>query len=187
MDARRARAGEHGPEQALIFSIAEVLDRRLPADAVITSDAGDFFIAAGVAFAVGGDRRYLGPTSGSMGYGIPAAVAAKLAAPDRTSVALCGDGGAMMTIQELETAFRCSAPIIVIVFNNDCFGSIRRHQDAKYGGRRSGVALTNPDFAAMGRLFGLDGSVATTDEEFRAALDKALSRPERGHVVEVRL
>ena len=184
---RRERACLAGPEQELVAAIAELIDELLPERAVLTSDAGDFFIAAGPSIAVGSGRRYLGPTSGSMGYGIPAAIAAKLAEPAIPVVAMCGDGGAMMTIQELATSVHYGAPIIVLIFNNDCFGSIGRHQDASYGARRVGVSLTNPDFAELGGLFGMQGHQARNADEFRSAFVDALGSPGIGHVIEVKL
>ncbi|WP_069814159.1 thiamine pyrophosphate-binding protein [Streptomyces sp. TP-A0874] len=172
-------------EQQIIVRVAEVLDTLLPSDAVLSCDAGDFSIAAGPAIAVGGGRRYLGSTSGSMGYGIPAAIAAKRVWPDRVCVALCGDGGAMMTIQELETAKRLDAGIVVVVFNNNGYGSIRRHQDRRPGGRRVGTELTNPDFAALARLFGFRGHLIVRPDDIPRVWQAVRDEPMAGHVIEV--
>ena len=127
------------------------LRERLPADAIITNGAGNF--------SVWGHRFYefhtypsqLAPTSGSMGYGVPAAVAAKLVEPERTVVAFAGDGDFMMTGQELATAVQYEAAIVVLVVDNGMLGTIRMHQERHYPGRVSGTELVNPDFAALAR------------------------------------
>ncbi|MEV1295509.1 thiamine pyrophosphate-dependent enzyme [Pseudonocardia sp. NPDC049635] len=184
--AHLRRCAAAGAEQRAIVAIADLLDGVLPDDAVLTSDAGDFFIAAGPAIAVGGGRRYLGPTSGSMGYGIPAAIAAKRAWPERVCVALCGDGGAMMTVQELETAARLGLGIVVVVFDNSGFGSIRRHQDRERS-RRVGTELTNPDFAALAALFGLRGHRVGSAAEFPGVWQAVRAEPAAGHVIDVEI
>jgi acetolactate synthase-1/2/3 large subunit len=106
---------------------------------------------------------------------VPSAVAAKLAYPDRTVIAHVGDGGFLMTGQELATAKQYNTPIIVIVYNNDGYNSIRMHQEAQYPGRRIGVALQNPDFALMGEAYGALGLTVKRDEEFMPAFKKALA------------
>ena len=110
-----------------------------------------------------------------MGPGVPSAVAAKLAYPDRTVVAHVGDGGFLMTGQELATARQYNAPIIAIVYNNEGYNSIRMHQEAQYPGRPIGVALQNPDFALMGESYGALGLKVTRDDEFLPAFKKALA------------
>src|SRR5690606_34925964 len=91
-------------------------------------------------------RTYIGPTSGAMGYGLPAAIGAKLAHPDRIVVSLSGDGGMLMTIQELETAVRYQVPIIAIVFNNCMYGTIRMHQEMHFPHKVIGTQLSDIDF-----------------------------------------
>ncbi len=184
--ARLARLTAADPFTRLAAEVAAELDQLLPDDAVITSDAGDFFLACGALIDLRHDRRYLGPTSGSMGYGLPAALAAKLAAPARSVVALCGDGGAMMTIQELETAARCDIPVMLVVFNNRAYGSIVRHQKSGYQGRSAGSELGDLDFSRLAEVFGADGYRAGSGSEFREGLAAALSSG-RLSVIEVRL
>ena len=101
-----------------------------------------------------------------MGPGVPSAVAANLAYPQRSVIAHIGDGGFLMTGQEMATAKQYNAPIISIVYNNACYNSIRMHQYAQYPGREHGVALENPDFALMGESYGALGLKVTKDEEF---------------------
>src|SRR5699024_3420273 len=100
---------------------------------------------------------YLGPTSGAMGYGLPSAIGAQTAAPEKTVVSISGDGGFMMTVQEFETAVRYNKPIISLVINNNKYGTIRSHQEKKFPERVIGTNLTNPDFAELARNFGGNG------------------------------
>jgi acetolactate synthase-1/2/3 large subunit len=110
-----------------------------------------------------------------MGYGVPSAVAAKIVHPDRTVVCFCGDGGFMMTGQELATAVQYDLPILIFVVNNGMFGTIRMHQEREYPGRVSGTDLRNPDFVALARAYGGHGECVTHDDEFEAALERALA------------
>lgn len=149
------------------------LDRRLPADAIVTVDAGNFSGWPQRFLAYGGGRRLLGPTNGAMGYAVPAAVAAKLAAPGRMVVACVGDGGFGMTGQELATARRYGAAPIVLVFNNAMFGTIRMHQERRYPERVIATGLTNPDFAALASAYGCHGETVTDTSAFGPALARA--------------
>ncbi len=110
-----------------------------------------------------------------MGYGVPAAVAAKLAYPGRIVVAMAGDGDFLMTGQELATAVQQGAAIVVLVVNNGMYGTIRMHQERHYPGRVSGTDLVNPDFAALAGAFGAHGAVVERTDEFATAFDEALS------------
>lgn len=166
--------------------VAAEIDRLLPSDGVVTSDAGDFFLGCAPMISFHSDRRFLGPTSGTMGYGVPAAIAAKLAAPERTCVALCGDGGLMMSVQELETAVRYGIGIVVVVFNNDSYGSIVRHQRSRFAGHLVGTALSRTPFAQIGELFGARGRSVSEVDEFSAAFKEAVGSDEV-HLIEVRL
>ncbi|MFE3457244.1 thiamine pyrophosphate-dependent enzyme [Nocardiopsis aegyptia] len=152
------------------WSVVEGMREALPEDALITNDAGNFasFLHRGWWFRH--PRTQLAPTSGAMGYAVPAAVAAKIAAPERTVVAVAGDGGAMMTGQELETAVREGAPITVVVFQNGLYGTIAMHQ-ARELGRIAGTRISGPlDLAGFARSLGARGATAHT----RAELEKAL-------------
>ena len=116
----------------------------------------------------------LAPTAGSMGYGLPAAVAAKLVAPERPAVAFAGDGCFLMTAQELATAARHDLALVVVVVNNGMLGTIRMHQELRYPGRVIGTDLTNPDFCALARAFGAHAEKVERTQDFAPALARAL-------------
>ena len=126
------------------------------------------------------------PTVGSMGYGVPAAVAAKLAYPDRTVVSFNGDGCFMMNGQELATAVQHGANAIFLVINNGMYGTIRMHQERHYPGRVFGTELTNPDFAALARAYGANGEVVERTAEFAPAFERALAA-DRPSLIELRI
>ncbi len=150
------------------------LRSRLPADAVVTVDAGNFSGWPQRFLRFGAGRRLLGATNGAMGYGVPAAVAAKMRDPERTVVACVGDGGFGMTGQELATAVHHGVAPVILVFNNAMYGTIRMHQERAYPGRVIGTGLTNPDHAALARSYGAHGETVTRTDEFAPALDRAL-------------
>ena len=160
------------------------LKATLPADAITTTDAGSFgqWLQRYLEFEQ--PNSYLSPTLGCMGPGVPYAVAAKLAHPDRLVVAHAGDGGFLMTGQEMATAKQFGANIIAIVYNNDSYNSIRMHQEAQYPGRQYGTELINPDFAGLGSAYGALGLKVTRDEEFLPAFKKAMDA-ERSALIEV--
>jgi acetolactate synthase-1/2/3 large subunit len=151
------------------------LREHLPADAIICNGAGNFtsWIHRYYRFRAFGTQ--LAPTSGSMGYGVPAAVIAKRRHPDRVVVAFAGDGDFLMNGQEFATAVQFEAPIIVVVIDNRMYGTIRMHQEAHYPGRVSATALINPDFAAYAEAFGGHGERVETTEEFAPAFERALA------------
>ena len=149
------------------------LSQNLPEDAILTNGAGNFASWLHRHFQYKGWRTQLAPTSGSMGYSVPAAVAAKLAAPGRTVVALAGDGEFLMNGQEFATAMQYGAAIIVLVVNNGMYGTIRMHQEREYPGRVSGTELANPDFAAYARAFGGHGETVERTVEFAPAFRRA--------------
>ena len=148
---------------------------RLPADAILTNGAGNFSVWAHRFYEF---RRYgtqLAPQSGSMGYGVPAAVAAKLVHPDRVVVCVAGDGDFSMTGQELGTAMQYGAAIVVLVVDNGILGTIRMHQERHYPGRVSATDLVNPDFAALARAYGGHGELVGTADGFPDAFERALA------------
>ena len=151
------------------------LKAAMPADAITTTDAGSFGQWQQRYLEFDHPDSYISPTLGCMGPGVPSAVAAKLAHPQRTVIAHIGDGGFLMTGQEMATAKQYNAPIIAIVYNNQGYNSIRMHQEAQFPGRQHGVALENPDFALMGESYGALGLKVTRDEEFLPAFKKALA------------
>src|SRR3954463_10141462 len=149
------------------------LSDKLPEDAIIAGGAGNFAGWLHRHFRYKGFRTQLGSTNGSMGYGYPAAVAAKLAAPSRTVLGLCGDGDFLMNGQEIATAVQHGAAFVALVVNNGMYGTIRMHQEREYPGRVSGTELKNPDFAAYARAFGGHGETVERTEEFAPAYERA--------------
>jgi acetolactate synthase-1/2/3 large subunit len=147
----------------------------LPHDNIITNGAGNYATWAHRFYRYGGMRTQLAPTSGAMGYAVPAGVAAKIVDPERTVVTFAGDGEFMMTGQELATAVQYRAGVIMIVFNNNMFGTIRMHQEREYPGRVSGTELHNPDFAALAKAYGGHGEVVEATADFGPALARAVA------------
>jgi acetolactate synthase-1/2/3 large subunit len=156
-------------------AVMQTLRETLPADAIMTNGAGNY---ATWLHRFHRFQRYgtqLAPTSGSMGYGLPAAVGAKRVYPDRTVVCLAGDGCFLMHGQEFATAVQYDLPILVLVIDNRMYGTIRMHQERHYPGRISATELRNPDFAAYARAFGGHGERVESTEEFAPALQRALA------------
>jgi len=148
---------------------------RLPGDAIVTTDAGNFACWGQRYLRFGRPGRQLGPTSGAMGYGVPAAVAASLRHPDRTVLALCGDGGFQMTGQELASARQAGAKPLVLVLDNGLYGTIRMHQEMRFPGRVSATTLTNPDFVALARAHHAFAERVEKTADFAPALSAALA------------
>jgi acetolactate synthase-1/2/3 large subunit len=146
----------------------------LPEDAILTNDAGNFSVFVHRYWRYNQARTQLAPTNGAMGYGVPSAVAASLAAPDRRVVALCGDGGFLMTGQEIETAVRYGVPITVVVFRNGMHGTIAMHQ-AREMGRTAGVEIGDVDLAGYARSLGATGHTVRDPDELAPALERALA------------
>ncbi|MGF3022140.1 thiamine pyrophosphate-binding protein [Methylobacterium aquaticum] len=146
----------------------------LPADAILCNGAGNFATWVHRFWPFRAHDGQLAPTSGSMGYGVPAAVGAKRLLPDRTVVVVSGDGDFLMNGQDFATAVQYGLPILVILVDNGMYGTIRMHQEREYPGRVSGTALKNPDFAAYATAFGGYGERVERTEDFPAALARAL-------------
>ena len=151
------------------------LRRVLPDEAILTTDAGNFAGWAARGFRFRRPGTFLGPTSGAMGYGLPAAIAASLVHRDRAVVALVGDGGLAMTMAELETAVRLGTRVIVVCFDNERYGTIRMHQERRPDAEPVGTDLGPVDFAAIARACGARGAKVDTDEGFEPALRQALA------------
>jgi acetolactate synthase-1/2/3 large subunit len=147
----------------------------LPDDAIVTTDAGNFAGWAGRGFRFRRPGTFLGTTSGAMGYGLPAAIAASLVHRDRAVVALVGDGGLGMTLAELETAVRAGARPVVVVFDNERLGTIRMWQDRRGSGLGVGTELGPVDFAAIARACGARGVRVDKDADFEGALRTAMA------------
>lgn len=160
------------------FQYGEVmrwLSERLPADAIICNGAGNYSIWIHRYYRYRKLGTQLAPTSGSMGYGVPAAVMAKRQCAERPVVAFAGDGCFMMNGQEFATAVQYGIPLIVIVVDNSMYGTIRMHQERDYPNRISSTMLKNPDFKAYAQAFGGHGERVETTEEFAPAFERALA------------
>jgi acetolactate synthase-1/2/3 large subunit len=157
-----------------LWQVVQDLQAALPHDTILTNGAGNYATWAHRFWRYGAMRTQLAPTSGAMGYAVPAGVAAKIVQPERTVVTFAGDGEFMMTGQELATAVQYGAGVIFIVFNNSMFGTIRMHQERTYPGRVSGTQLHNPDFAALARAYGGQGEIVETTADFAPALARAV-------------
>ena len=180
-----AGAGYSAPVTPLdMAAVVRTLQRRLPDDTVWTNGAGNFSGWLHRYLRYPGLRHHgrtqLAPTSGAMGYGLPAAVAAALLQPGRTVVNIAGDGDFLMTGQELATASGYGVRrLLVIVVDNGSYGTIRMHQEREYPGRVSGSDLANPDFAMLARAYGWHAELVERTEQFEPALERwlAAARP----------
>jgi acetolactate synthase-1/2/3 large subunit len=141
---------------------------------IVTLDAGNFTGWAQRFLTYRRPCRQLGPTSGAMAYSVPAATAAALARPDRLVIGCVGDGGFLMSGQEIGTAVQHGARPIILVFNNHMYGTIRMHQEREYPERVSGSDLKTPDFVAYARAFGAHGERVERTEEFMPAFERAV-------------
>jgi acetolactate synthase I/II/III large subunit len=155
-------------------NVVAALGRVLPTEAIVTTDAGDFGTWAARGYRFHRPGTFLGTTSGSMGFGLPAAIGAALARPGRLGVALAGDGGFAMTMAELETAVRERAHVIAVVFDNGRYGTIWRHQAQRGGQAGLATRLGHIDFAAVAEACGALGLSVASDEEFEPALRQAI-------------
>ncbi|WP_322052533.1 thiamine pyrophosphate-binding protein [Paraburkholderia bannensis] len=169
------RAPRPMPGDVQLGEVMQQLRARLPDDAIVTNGAGNYATWLHRHFSYRHFRSQLAPTSGAMGYGVPAAIAAKSLYPERAVVALAGDGCFMMASPELATAMQYGLNVVFIVVNNSHYGTIRMHQERHYPGRVHGTQLTNPDFAAFAQSFGANGEVVTSTSQFAGALDRALT------------
>jgi len=158
------------------LDLAEVmvyLRKRLPPETIVTNGAGNFAGWVHRYYPYPGFRTELAPASGSMGYGVPSAIAARLVHPERPVVSFSGDGDFLMNGQELATAMQYGLKIVFIVVNNGMYGTIRMHQERDYPGRVSGTELSNPDFAALARAYGLQGEIVEKTADFEPAFERA--------------
>ena len=150
------------------------LQEVLPEDVIITNGAGNFSVWPNKFFLYGSSARLLAPQNGTMGYGVPAAISAKVAAPERVVVCFAGDGDFQMNMQELGSAAQEEAQPIVLIVNNSMYGTIRMHQERRYPERVVGTDIKNPDFVSIARAYGFYSEQVTSIEEFKAAFDNAL-------------
>ncbi len=161
------------PSPVDMVAVCARLREVLPPDAILTNGAGNFAAWPSRFVPLSGGRRLLAPQSGAMGYGIPAAIAASLEAPERTVICFAGDGDFQMTGMELATAAQEGARPIVLVLDNRSYGTIRMHQERHFPERVSGTDLKNPDFAALARACGLHGAHVARTDDFPAAFAAA--------------
>jgi acetolactate synthase-1/2/3 large subunit len=166
---------QHGPGDLQLAEVVYWLRQHLPADAIITNGAGNYTAWVHRFYQYRSFRSQLAPTSGSMGYGVPAGIAAKAQHPERTVVCFAGDGCFLMTGQELATAVQYGLNIIVLVVNNGMYGTIRMHQERHYPGRAIATDLVNPDFVALAKAYGAYGERVERTADFPAAFERALS------------
>jgi len=182
-------AGCLPPNYAGVLDLARCmreLEALLPNDAIVASDAGNFYGWLSRYLHLKPEQSYVGPTNGAMGYGVPAAIGAKITHPHRVVVGAVGDGGFLMTGQEIATAFHHGVAPILLVFNNSMYGTIRMHQERDYPGRVVATPLTNPDFARFIESFGGHGEVVSRTDEFRPAFQRALESG-RPALIELRM
>ncbi len=183
---RRWRAEAHAGYVALLPPLPQpgaldmgvfmaALAARLEADAIITNGAGNYTGWVHKHYRFRRYRTQLAPTNGAMGYGVPAAVAAAIAAPGRRVVCFAGDGCFQMNGQELGTAVQFGAKALFVVVNNASYGTIRMHQEKTFPGRVSGTDLVNPDFAALARAYGLHAETLGRTEDIVPVLERALA------------
>lgn len=161
----------NGVDMAVVVSH---LAKRLPSDALVCNGAGNFTVWVHRYFRYKVRATELAPTSGSMGYGFPAAIAAKLRYPERISVCFAGDGCFLMYPQELATAMQYGAAVITLVVNNGMYGTIRMHQERRFPGRVSGTDLPGPDFVSLAKSFGAYAERVDSTDAFEAAFERAL-------------
>jgi acetolactate synthase-1/2/3 large subunit len=176
--------GERPTRRVSMERVMADLRNAQPADAISTTDAGSFGQWPQRYLEFDHPNSFISPTLGCMGPGVPSAVAAKLAHPERQVIAHVGDGGFFMTGQELATAKQYGAKVIVIVYNNGGYNTIRMHQEAMFPGHAYGMELENPDLASLGAAYGALGLKVARDEEFLPAFKQALSA-DRSALIEV--
>jgi len=174
------------PGKVQMWDIVAWLGEHLPEDAIVCNGAGNYATWLHRFHRYRGLRTQLAPTSGAMGYGVPAAIAAKIAEPARTVVAFAGDGCFLMAGQELATAVQYDAAVIVVIVNNGMYGTIRMHQERHYPGRVHGTELANPHFAAYARAFGAVGEIVEETAQFGPAFERCVASGKPA-VIEVRI
>jgi acetolactate synthase-1/2/3 large subunit len=168
-----------------LTQVVSYLSDKLPPDAIVTNGAGNYTVWVHRYYRYRSAKTQLAPVSGAMGYGLPAAIAAKIRFPERQVVCLAGDGCFLMYPQELSTAVQMGAAVIVLVVNNGMYGTIRMHQERHFPGRPIGTRLPPTDFAALASSFGAYGERVESTEEFPGAFERALAE-RRPAVLELR-
>ncbi len=163
------------PSPVDMVAVMEYLRDALPDDVIITNGAGNFATWPNKFLKFTKNMRLLAPQSGAMGYGVPAAIAAKIAEPERLVLCFAGDGDFQMNCQELGTAMQAGAAPVILILNNGTYGTIRMHQERTYPERVSGTELKNPDFVALAKAYGFHGEKVETTADFGPAFSRATS------------
>jgi acetolactate synthase-1/2/3 large subunit len=163
------------PGELDLWQVVAALRQRLPEDAILANGAGNYTVWLHRLYRHRRFRSQLAPYSGSMGYGVPAAIAAKATHPDRVVVSWNGDGCFQMNGQELATAVQYKLNVIFMVIDNGMYGTIRMHQERNYPARVHGTDIVNPDFVKLAQAYGVNGETVTRTEQFAPALDRALA------------
>jgi acetolactate synthase-1/2/3 large subunit len=174
------------PGKVQMPQIVAWMRQRLPEDSIICTGAGNFAGWWQRYWRFPGLRTQVAPTNGSMGYGVPAGVATKLAHPERIVVSVNGDGDYLMNGQELATAMQYGVNTVFMIINNGMYGTIRMHQEREYPARVYGTALSNPDFAALARAYGAHGETVEETAQFAPAFERALAAGKPA-VIEIRI
>ena len=174
-DYERTLAVDPVPGPLDLGGAARWLSETMSRDTIIVSDGGNFATWVNRYVELSRFRSFLGPTNGAMGYGVPAAISAKIVAPERPVIAFAGDGGFMMTSNELATAVQYGVNVVYLVFNNGLYGTIRMYQESQFPGRYPATELRNPDFVKYAESFGAYGEKVETLAQFKTALPRALA------------
>ena len=185
-DYRQWQTRKAIPGRVQMWDVMQHLSKVLPKDAILTNGAGNYATWIHRFYQHQRFRTQLAPTSGAMGYGVPAALSAKAVYPEKTVVAFAGDGCFLMTGQELATAVQYGLNVIFIVVNNSMYGTIRMHQEKTFPGHVHGTDLVNPDFAAYARAFGAHGEMVEETAQFAGAFARSLAAGKPA-VIEVRI
>ena len=173
------------PGKVQMWDVVDYLNKHAP-DAIYTNGAGNFATWLHRFHRYPSFRSQLGPTSGAMGYGVPAAIAAKIARPERTVVCFSGDGDFLMCGQELATAIQYDVAVVIVIVNNGMYGTIRMHQEKHYPGRVVGTDLRNPHFAAYARAFGAVGEIVEETAQFGPAFERIVASGKPG-IIDIHL
>ena len=172
------------PGQVDMGKIINYLQDKLPEDVILTNGAGNFSTWSNLLFKFGKKARLLAPTSGAMGFGLPAAIAAKITNPNRTVICFAGDGDFQMNMAELGTALHYKAFPIILLLNNSSYGTIRMHQEKSYPDRVYATDIENPDYSMIAKAYGIPSYQVNKTEEFQQFFDKVI-KSEKGAIIEI--
>ena len=172
------------PGQVDMGKIINYLQDKLPEDVILTNGAGNFSTWSNLLFKFGKKARLLAPTSGAMGFGLPAAITAKITNPNRTVICFAGDGDFQMNMAELGTALHYKAFPIILLLNNSSYGTIRMHQEKSYPDRVYATDIENPDYSMIAKAYGIPSYQVNKTEEFQKSFDKVI-KSEKGAIIEI--